>query len=168
MIADDIRETLNKVCKALSNHNVDYLVVGGAAVSYYGHKRPSAIIKSKPELKVDLDFWYNPTVSNFYNLLNALDDLAVDTADLRKIVFNPNRTFLKIPHEAFHTDFLPVMKGLSSYRESKKRSEKVQIDGNELYIIGYDDLVLNKRSVNRQIDKIDLDELGKKRASKNK
>jgi hypothetical protein len=120
----------------------------------------------RPELKVDLDFWYNPTVGNFHKLLDALDELEVDITNLRKIVFDPKRTFLKIPHKTFHTDFLPTMEGLDSFRESKRNAEKIDLDGSELLIISYNDLILNKLAVNRKTDKSDIEELDKLRKGK--
>ncbi|MBT1696206.1 nucleotidyltransferase [Fulvivirgaceae bacterium PWU4] len=160
MISDAIRESLAKVCAALNKHGVEFLVIGGAAVNYYGYRRPSAVAY-RPEINVDLDFWYNPTISNYHNLLKALDELNVDTIDLKKLVFDPKRTFLKIPHKTFHTDFLPIMEGLKSFSESQRNAEKVTIDGNELFIISYNDLILNKLAVNRSTDKSDVDELNK-------
>lgn len=68
MISDEIRETLKQVCSVLVKHEVDYMIVGGAAVSYYGYQRLSTISKQAREIKVDLDFWYNPTLENFHRL----------------------------------------------------------------------------------------------------
>ena len=166
MTSDDAREVLIKVCASLNKHNVEFLVIGGAAVNYYGYRRPSMVTTHRPELKVDLDFWYNPTLNNFHKLLNALDELEVETTELRKIVFDSRRTFLKIPHKTFHTDFLPVMEGLNSFRECKGRAEKVNVDGNELLVISYNDLILNKLAVNRKTDKSDIEELDKLRKGK--
>lgn len=72
MISDDILEYLRKV--------VTYLVVGGVAVNHYGLQRISGISNYNAGLKADLDFWYQPTISNFNKLVNALADLDVDTA----------------------------------------------------------------------------------------
>jgi predicted nucleotidyltransferase len=168
MISHEVKPYLVKVCKILNSHGVEYLVVGGAAVSHYGFNRPSGIGQYKSELKVDLDFWYNPTINNFEKIILALDELNVETNDLKKLVFDSKRTFLKIPHEDFHTDFLPRMEGLASFRESKKKSENVDIGGVSVEVISLDDLILNKRAVNRKTDQSDIDELGKIRKRKSR
>jgi hypothetical protein len=113
----------------------------------------------KPEMKTDLDFWYKPTLSNFLNLVKALKDLGVQTESLDKVVFDPKKTFLKIPHSNFHTDFLPQMLGLDSYSVCKTNSSGEILDGNTLYILSYDDLIKNKLAVGRNIDKEDIAEL---------
>jgi len=71
MISNDVRRFLIKVCTVLNFHKVDYLVVGGAAVNHYGYSRPSGIGQIRSEINVDLDFWYNPTVENYHNLVKA-------------------------------------------------------------------------------------------------
>jgi predicted nucleotidyltransferase len=167
MITHELKPYLLAVCKILNAHKVDYMIVGGAAVSHYGFNRPSGIGQYHSELVVDLDFWYNPTIENFEKILNALDELNVDTSELRKMVFDGKRTFLKIPHENFHTDFLPQMAGLKSFRESARNADKTTIDdGVSVPVISLDDLILNKRAVNRAIDHSDIDELNKRRKGK--
>lgn len=168
MITHELKPYLLRVCTILNAHKVDYMIVGGAAVSHYGFNRPSGIGQYRSELVVDLDFWYNPTIENFEKILNALDELSVDTSELRKIVFDGKRTFLKIPHENFHTDFLPTMAGLKSFRESKGNADKVILDGVPLLVISLDDLILNKREVTRKIDQSDIEELDRLRKKKGK
>ncbi len=166
MIGNDIRETLQCVCSNLNKHTVDYMIVDGVAVGYYGYTRISAIASHRPELKTDLDFWYKPTIENFTKLCRSLEALGISKETLDEIVFDPQKTFLKIPHKHFHTDFLPQMKGLESYNDSKKRATKLDLDGNELHIIGYNDLLLNKKAVSREIDSSDITELKKRNEGK--
>lgn len=161
MIRNEVQTFLVKVCTILNSYDVDYLVVGGAAVSHYGYNRPSGIGQYRTELNVDLDFWYNPTVENFHKLLKALDHLDIDTSDLKDLVFDKKRTFLKIPHKDFHTDFLPIMEGLDSFKKCKEEAETVDVGGVNVRILSIDDLILNKRAVNREIDQSDLNELDK-------
>jgi predicted nucleotidyltransferase len=161
MIANEVRESLHKVCSVLNRNKVEYIIVGGVAVGYHGYRRISGISMYKPEMKTDLDFWYKPTIENFTNLVKALEDLQVKKDSLKKIVFDPKKTFLKIPHSNFHTDFLPTMLRLESFQESKRNATKETLDGNDLYILGYDDLIKNKMAVGRNIDKEDIKELGK-------
>lgn len=52
MVSGETREKLIKICSALNKHAVDYLVVGGAAVNFYGHYRRSSGIGHRPGLLV--------------------------------------------------------------------------------------------------------------------
>jgi hypothetical protein len=154
------RDSLRKVCSVLNQYHVDYIIVGGIATGYHGFQRISGIVDSRPELKVDLDFWYKPTLSNFANLTAAL---GVDKNSLDAIIFNPEKTFLKIPHGTFHTDFLPTMVGLDSYSESKVNAAKETIDKNPIFILSYSDLIKNKELINRLMDREDVKELKKRK-----
>ncbi|MCX8490214.1 MAG: hypothetical protein ORN54_04025 [Cyclobacteriaceae bacterium] len=168
MIANEVRELLHRVSSLLNKHEVEFIVVGGVAVGYHGYRRISGVSTYKPEMKTDLDFWYNPTISNFTNLIEALRELGVSIEALDKVIFDPNKTFLKIPHSTFHTDFLPQMLGLESFSDCRRNSSKEILDDNAIYILGYEDLIKNKIAVGRIIDRVDIKELDKiKRASKN-
>ena len=83
-------------------------------------------------------------------------------------MFDKKRTFLKIPHKDFHTDFLPTMEGLDSFRNSKSKAETMDVGGVSLLILSYDDLITNKRAVNRKTDQSDIDELSKIRGRRGK
>lgn len=160
---NEVRTSLAFVCSALNNHNVDYIIIGGVAVGYHGYRRISGISTYRPEIKNDLDFWYNPTTENFLNLIKALADLDVDKEKLDQIVFDPQKTFLKIPHQGFHTDFLPQMIGVESFKQCKSRAVKETLDGVDFFVLSYDDLIANKLALNRDIDNDDIKNLKGKR-----
>ncbi len=159
MISNEIRDSLKKVCEALNKNNVDCLLIGGTAVGFYGYQRISGISAFKPEMKSDLDFWYNPVTENFINILKSLSELGIDTSELEKAIFDPDRTFLKIPMKKFHLDFLPRMEGLPSYLKCRKNARKEILDGNDLFVISLNDLIANKKALTRGIDKDDLENL---------
>lgn len=149
---------LKRVCDTLNKNEVDYMVIGGIAVGYYGYQRVSGF---NPEIKADLDFWYKPTITNYLNIVKSLVDLNVDTEPLSTRVFNPKTSFLKIPHGSFHIDFLPQMVGIDSYSVCQSRAEKAAFDGVQFLVLSYPDLKQNKLFVNRAIDRRDIDELDK-------
>ena len=107
MISNEIRNVLQKVCAALNDNKVDCILIGGSAVAFYGYQRPSGGLQGNLDLKYDVDFWYKPSIANYYNLLKALKRLNVDTSKLEELVFDPKKTFLRIPHDSFRTEFLP-------------------------------------------------------------
>lgn len=163
MINNEIRSSLQKTCSALNKHHVEYLIIGGVAVGFYGYQRISgAGFPGRHEIVHDIDFWYRPTVDNFINLVKALDELEIDTTTLKNIIFDSKKTFLRIPFDTFKTEFLPQISGLSSFSESTKKATKIELDGNEILIISLSDLLKNKETVARDIDKQDIEELKKK------
>ena len=78
-------------------------------------------------------------------MILALNELKIDTSGLKELVFDPKKTFLRVPHEGFHTDFLPEMKGLAPFRECKKNAKGLDLDGITVYILSLEDLILKKK-----------------------
>jgi hypothetical protein len=72
---DKLKEIVLHICQTLNNNNVQYLIVGGSAVALQGFFRMSRSLSGAPTEKYDLDIWYNPTYPNYFNLLNALENL---------------------------------------------------------------------------------------------
>lgn len=50
-----------------------------------------------------------------------------------------------------------------AWKVIRANATKVNFDGNEFFIISYNDLLKNKSAINREIDKSDISELEKKR-----
>ncbi|MFY0654718.1 MAG: hypothetical protein JXQ96_21975 [Cyclobacteriaceae bacterium] len=160
MISNEIRQSLQFLCSNLNEYEVEYMIIGGIAVGFYGYQRVSGSFDlTSPQLSNDVDVWYNPTNSNFINLTRALKKSGIDTTRLENIVFDPTKTYLRIPFGNFKAEFLPQMKGLDSFAGSLSASKNVTLDGNRLNIINLADLIANKEAVNREIDKRDIIEL---------
>lgn len=160
MINNELRIALKDTCNLLNLNRVEYMIIGGVAVSYYGYYRISAMGPGMSEIQYDIDFWYNPTTSNFHNLLKALKVMGIDISSIENTVFDKNQ-FLRIPHENFRMEFLPQMTGLEPFTVCKKRAQLILLDGNEISVIGYQDLILNKKAVGRKIDEDDITALNK-------
>ena len=153
-----MKETLVSICSLLNKHEVDYLVIGGVAVIFHGYTRATA----------DLDFWYNPTLNNFHKIIKAFKEYGIEVSELEEAVFDPKKTFLRFPTPGFKTELLPALAGDMSFNEAKKNAENIELDGVNVPIIGYDDLVRNKRFTNRLKDQADVEELAKRKKGRMK
>ena len=67
-----LREILLNTCKHLNDNNVEYMIIGGTAVAFHGFSRPSMGMGGGIIDKYDIDIWYNPVITNYYNLLKAI------------------------------------------------------------------------------------------------
>ncbi len=142
---NEIISALKEVITALNRHNVQYMVIGGTAVGYYGYQRISGTGYAT-ELTPDLDFWYNPTLTNFYNLVNAIKELGVDTKSLDNLVFDPKKTFLRIQKEHYRLEFLCDLKGLDYFDKCFTRAKDANLNNVSFKVIGYADLLINKEA----------------------
>ena len=146
------------ICAQLNGHKVEYLVIGGVAVIAHGYPRSTG----------DIDFWYRPTTENYFNLLKAIKALGIDTSDLDRLVFDPQKSFLRIPALGIKAEFLPQVKGDTKFDDAYRRAKIFDLEGISVAIIGYDDLIKIKKDTNRPKDLGDVDELEKRRRSSEK
>jgi predicted nucleotidyltransferase len=149
-----------EICAALQKYTVQYLVIGGAAVGFHGYTRMSTQMDGTISEKQDLDFWYNPTYTNYFNLLFALKDLGKDVVDfLDEQTPNPQKSFFRFESETFTLDFLPIVSGLNSFRLCYEKKKVSVIEDIEISIISKEDLIISKLQTARKKDFDDINML---------
>lgn len=164
-----VADKVLSICKCLNKNQVQYLIVGGTAVAYHGYFRWSYDAKGLAAEKFDLDFWYNPTYTNYFKLLNALEELGMNVERYKKEKApDPHRSFFRFELENFTIDFLPTLKGLHKFLKSFRSRDLVKLNEVEMSFLSIDDLITDKSSDSRSKDLIDIQELIKLRDKKNK
>ncbi len=158
----DLAEGIKRVAQALNKHDVEYMFVGGVAISFYGKPRPSANLPKGVEY--DIDVWYQATNDNFIKLIGGISEISPELKnELDKIVFDPKKTFIKFSLDEFHFDFLPEL--VAFYHKDFKRCftsrEVGEIDGVQFNVISKNDLLQDKEKLARDKDLADLENLKK-------
>lgn len=135
----------------LSKHKVEYLIVGGEAVIYYGHAR----------LTGDIDLYYDINKENIIKLYTALKDFwnnsipgSISKNELIKdgMIFQfgvpPNRIDL----------INKIEDGNFGKAWKNRKSVSISYSGKrfKIHYIGLNDLIKNKAAVSRNRDKDDL------------
>lgn len=131
----------------LNEHRVEYLLIGGHAVNFYGYSRPTA----------DLDLWVNPTVDNGNRLMKALEQLSYKTAKLLERDFTKPLAF-NLGEPPFQIDVLNRISGLE-FSGAYSRRDVTMIEGIAVNIIHLHDLRTNKLASGRHRDLDDLENL---------
>jgi oligoribonuclease NrnB/cAMP/cGMP phosphodiesterase (DHH superfamily) len=134
--------------RALQEHNVQYIMVGGYAVNLHGFQR----------FTCDLDIWLNDTPDNRKALRNALVDCAMgDYPTIENMLFLPGWTEF-ILNNGLRLDVLTNMKGLEQYTfdECLQMASVADIEGVSIFFLHIDQLIENKKVVNRPKDQIDV------------
>jgi predicted nucleotidyltransferase len=153
-------ESISKVCSILNKHSVQYLLVGGASVAFYGYYRMSTVSTGITAEKYDFDFWYNPVYKNYFNLLDALQELGQDVSEFKKEKApDPYKSFFRFELEIATIDFLPSVIGHSKFMPVYNKKHTVNIDGIEIFFISLDDLMISKKINARQKDINDINQL---------
>ncbi len=134
--------------KLLMANEVDFMLIGGLAVAYYGY----------PRATFDLDLWVNATPENAKAIGNACSDFGLDIPDDFEQVICVGRKTLRFGRQPLRIELLAEISGVD-YSDCKPRSTIALRDGLQFPIIGLEDLKANKRASGRFKDLDDLDNL---------
>lgn len=142
-----------KFWKALQNKNVRYIMVGGFAINLHGYQRFTG----------DIDIWVEDSVVNRQNLRAAF--IESDMGDyfmLDKMQFVPGWTDFHL-RNGLRLDIMVTMKGLEdfSFSECLEMASIADIDDVRVPFLNINQLIDNKKAVNRPKDQIDVRELEK-------
>jgi len=158
---DNYIKSVHNVCSILKKHNVEYLIVGGTALAFYGHYRMTMLSNNMPSDKQDYDFWYNPSYENYFKLLNALEELGLNVNEFRnEIAPNPKNSYFTHEFEEFKVDFLPEIIGLDKFSNSYSTKITTKVFGTNIYILSKKDLIKSKKATSRKKDQEDIKQLG--------
>jgi len=143
-----------ELCRLLSAHRAEYLVVGGQAVIAHGY----------PRLTKDMDLWVRPTAANGSLVLAALAAFGAALDGLTPEQFEDPRTLLMLGRDPFRVDILMDIPAVT-FDEAWSSRIYITLDDVELPVIGKAHLIRNKRAVGRLQDLADAEELEKTDAS---
>jgi hypothetical protein len=150
---DVLDEALLRFWRSLNDKEVKYIMVGGFATRLHGFNRSTD----------DLDIWLLDTPENRKNLRNAFNELGYgDFPALEKMEFLPGWTTFYIDHD-IELDIMTSMKGLESFSFSEcfEVASIADFEGVLVPFLHINQLIENKKAVNRAKDQIDVIELEK-------
>lgn len=130
-------------------HEVRYLIVGGYAVGFHGHVRYTK----------DLDIWIEATPQNAKRVLHALDEFGFASVGLTEADFLEPGSVIQLGYPPNRLDLLTQPDGVT-FVDCWSARETVDLDGVTANVIGFDDLVANKRASGRARDLADIEDLG--------
>ena len=149
---DILLEDHKKVILLLIKHKVDFLIIGGYAVIYYGYTRAT----------IDMDLWLKPDNINKEKLIAALREHGIfdeDLLKLQKLDFTSTLAF-HLGYEPNKIDFLTKVAGVT-YEEADKQKVFLPLKSKSVPVIHYHHLITCKMISGRSRDKIDVEELQK-------
>jgi predicted nucleotidyltransferase len=140
----------------LTEHGVDFVVIGGVAV----------ILQASPRFTKDLDICYALQQENLDRLGEVLVEVGAKLRDIDEdLPFVPDGRALR--HTQILTlvtpdgglDLLVEPKGSPAYPALRRRADEVDIDGIGVRVASIDDLIAMKRAAGRPQDLVDLESL---------
>ena len=141
--------------ECLLNEGVDFMLVGGYAVSLHGW----------PRTTFDIDFWIMANPENAKAVMRAITAFGAPLMGLTEIDFYRPGMVFQIGSEPQRIDIISAVDGLD-YAEASERAVKMNVDGLEIKVVSLDDLIVNKRASGRPKDIADALALEKLKARK--
>ncbi len=134
--------------KLLNEKKVEYLLIGGYAVGYHGYPRPTG----------DLDIWVRFSNENAARVAEALEDFGYAKKDQNLPVLLQFGKILRMGVPPFRLEVSTDIDGVE-FDECYTNRVLLQIDEIPVTLIGYQDLLVNKKAAGRLKDLADVEEL---------
>ena len=150
---DIFDEEILKFWKCLQDSNVRYIMVGDFAMTIHGNKRFTPVI----------NMWIEDSLNNRGNLRKAFNDVGMgDIFMIETMQFVAGWTDFQL-NNSLKLDIIVNMKGLEEFTfdESLQVATIAEIDNIKVPFLHIDQLIANKKAVNRPQDQLDVIELEK-------
>ena len=148
MLHKDFRDFL----ALLAKHRVRHLVVGGYAVAVHGYPRYTG----------DLDVFIALNPQTAEAVAAAFREFGFSDADVDARNFLIPRSIVEVGNEPLKLQVMNAISGVA-FDEAYDRRQTVRLDDLDVPFIGYEDLVRNKSATGRGKDKVDVEELERRR-----
>lgn len=132
----------------LNSHNVEYLLVGGYAVGYYGYSRATG----------DMDIWVAVSEENANKIEKAIIDFGIPTASASKELFLNQDVVVGMGYDPVRIEIITKASGVD-FKDCYIRREVIIIDNIPINFISLNDLKKNKKESGRYKDLEDLKHL---------
>jgi len=142
--SQDMRDLL----ALFERHQVDYVLVGGYAVNYYGYVRATQ----------DIDLLIYPSRDNARKMMAVLVEFGFGGAGIPEEYFAKAGSAIHLGVEPNRIDLLTHLKGVENDEIFANR-QRVDFKGISLNIIALRDLIAAKQRSERPRDRADADEL---------
>jgi hypothetical protein len=142
-----LQKDLREFIELLNSTKVEYLLVGGHAVAYYGF----------PRFTGDIDFFVRHSEANLLRVQEALTAFGITSLAKQLVGCSPGSIF-QIGRPPHRIDLLTKIDGVS-FEEGWENREGINLDGLPMWILSKKLLSQNKRSTGRAKDLEDLKQL---------
>jgi predicted nucleotidyltransferase len=134
--------------KLLNAHKVEYLLIGGYAVGYFGYPRATA----------DMDIWIAMTPTNAEKIVTVLKEFGFDPPDLSAELFLEEWQIIRMGVPPVRIEICTTISGVNF---SECYTERVigKLDGEQVSLISLRHLKANKKASGRHQDLADLEKL---------
>ena len=143
-LPQDFKEFL----RLLNAHQVEYLLIGGYAVGYFGYPRATA----------DMDIWIAMNPANAERIVTALKEFGFNLPDLSAELFLEEWQIIRLGVPPVRIEISTTISGVH-FDECFAEKEVAELDGEGVNLISLNHLKINKKASGRHQDLADLENL---------
>ena len=132
----------------LNSRQVEYLLIGGYAVGYYGYPRATA----------DMDIWIAIEPENAEKVVEVLQEFGFGVEELTPDLFLEEEQIIRMGMPPVRIEILTTISGVN-FEECYAARQVDVLDGVEVNLISLDHLKVNKKASGRYKDLNDLENL---------
>lgn len=143
-----VHEDFKDFIEALNKNNVEYVIVGAFALAFHGHPRATG----------DIDIWLRPTPQNANAVLKALNDFGFGELDISEDDIVSGK-IIQLGYPPVRIDLITLMEGVT-HEEIWEGRELGMFGGEQVFYIGREAFIRNKKAIGRHKDLADLELLG--------
>lgn len=144
LIPEDFKEFL----RLLRANEVEYLLIGGYAVGYYGYPRPTA----------DMDIWISRSRENARKVFAVLNQFGFSSSELSPEIFMREKAIVRMGVAPFRLEIITFIDGVD-FEQCYREKQIAEIEEVEVNIISLKQLKINKKASGRLKDLSDLENL---------
>ncbi|MFH1371096.1 MAG: hypothetical protein ABII09_07420 [Planctomycetota bacterium] len=143
-LPNDFKEFL----KLLNANNVEYLLIGGYAVGYYGYPRATA----------DMDIWIAMNPANADRVVAVLKEFGFNQPDLSSNLFLKEKQIIRMGTPPVRIEIATTISGVN-FSDCFSQRVVAEIDGVQTNLISLPHLKANKKASGRHQDIADIEHL---------
>ena len=145
----EIQKDFKELLELFNAHHVDYLIVGGYALALHG----------SPRYTGDIDILIKPDQKNAERILKSLDAFGFGSIGLRKEDLTTPEKVIQLGYPPVRIDIMTSLSGVS-WEEAYNGRVSGHYGDIDIFYIGREQLILNKKTTSRKKDLADLEALG--------
>jgi hypothetical protein len=146
-------ENIKKFVKLANHFDVKMIMIGGAAVNFYGYQRHSA----------DVDFWIDTTEENFVKLVKVFTEMGFEITDFPSDVKNQLQNIsIKFSPIDLDLELLTNFSVNKTFDQAYEDSDVVEINDVSFLrwnVLSFEDLITSKIKSGRPKDILDIQQL---------
>lgn len=143
-----VEKDYKELLKLFNKHKVKYCIVGAFAVAFY----------AVPRYTKDMDILVEPSRENGQRIIKALNEFGFNPSDLYADDFSKDGRIIQLGYEPVRVDILTSIDGCI-FKEIWGNKKKGQYGKEDVYFIGLEELIKNKRALKRKQDGADIEVL---------